>query len=116
MVEFVAGDRSTQIQERGCGVLEDPKTFAIVLLKTLNQISSTYHLDPLLHPGQVLGVCKDLPASYDGRSCFGLRTERGMLEFDCESKICRQRWIDAVEALLSLAGGLENSLKIMRIT
>ncbi|CAA6656160.1 unnamed protein product [Spirodela intermedia] len=73
----------------------------------------------------VYGVCGDCPAwpgrreeGPDGRSYFGLRTARGLLEFECETKICKQRWIDGVEGLLSLAGGsggIENSVELLRI-
>ncbi|XP_043710402.1 VAN3-binding protein-like [Telopea speciosissima] len=50
--------------------------------------------------------------------CFGLRTAQGLLEFRCQSKVHKQKWVDGIKSLLRQAGCIketENSMEFLNI-
>ena len=55
------------------------------------------------------------------RCRFGLETAQGLLEFGCESKINKQKWVDGVQNLLrqvkagSDANSVEQSMELLMI-
>ncbi|XP_062201568.1 VAN3-binding protein-like isoform X2 [Phragmites australis] len=58
----------------------------------------------------VYGVYSDLPTwaepgkdSMEETCCFGLSTAQGLVEFECESSISKQKWVDDVQNLLRQA-------------
>nr|XP_019709089.1 VAN3-binding protein isoform X2 [Elaeis guineensis] len=55
----------------------------------------------------VYGVYDEVPAwsgrekdCAEERCCFGLRTAQGLIEFECENRTSKQKWVDAVQNLL----------------
>lgn len=74
----------------------------------------------------VYDVCEDIPAwpgrergeSGEERSNFGLKTAQGLLEFECENEIHRQKWVDCVRDLLQEVndiGQMYPSLEVLKI-
>ncbi|KAJ0961938.1 hypothetical protein J5N97_029766 [Dioscorea zingiberensis] len=61
----------------------------------------------------VYGVYDEVPArsarvrqaAEDGCS-FGLRTAQGLLVFECENNICKQKWVEGVQNLLYQVNGI----------
>uniref|UniRef100_A0A1D1YPD0 CUB and sushi domain-containing protein 3 n=1 Tax=Anthurium amnicola TaxID=1678845 RepID=A0A1D1YPD0_9ARAE len=73
----------------------------------------------------VYGVRDDCP-SWPGREggavergYFGLRTARGLIEFECDNRIGKQKWVQGVQGLLCQVGGssrrVEHSLALLKI-
>jgi hypothetical protein len=74
----------------------------------------------LIIVGVVYGVCnedsawpyrKEREASED--LYFGLKTAQGLLEFKCESKLHKQKWVDGIEFLLGRVNSAETTEKSM---
>lgn len=72
------------------------------------------------HKCVVYGVCnedsawpyrKEREASED--LYFGLKTAQGLLEFKCESKLHKQKWVDGIEFLLGRVNSAETTEKSM---
>ncbi|KAL6633849.1 hypothetical protein ACP70R_026520 [Stipagrostis hirtigluma subsp. patula] len=74
--------------------------------------------------GVVYGFYDDIPAwpaAEEAEKChFGLRTAQGLLEFQCESRVQKQEWVESVKNLLrQVAGGtaqLEHSFESLRLS
>ncbi|XP_072986990.1 VAN3-binding protein [Typha latifolia] len=75
----------------------------------------------------VYGVFDELPAwpghereIPEERCYFGLRTAQGILEFECENRISKQKWVDGVQNLLrQVAGGadqVEHSMELLKLS
>jgi hypothetical protein len=83
----------------------------------------------------VYGVHDDTPAPWPGHGSvgmpdsataasekrhFGLRTAQGLVEFECESRMHMQEWVDSVKNLLRQAAGgtaqLEHSFQSLRLS
>lgn len=66
------------------------------------------------------------PRQYDDddvekRCCFGLQTAQGLLEFECESEVNKQKWVDGIQNLLrqlkagNVADKIEQSMGFLNI-
>ncbi|XP_074579874.1 VAN3-binding protein-like [Curcuma longa] len=75
----------------------------------------------------VYGVYDEIPAwperakeCVEERCCFGLRTAQGLIEFECENSITKQKWVDGVQNLLrqvtSDGEKIEHSMELLKLT
>ena len=78
--------------------------------------------------GIVYGVCDEILARLgkeegdaEERCNFGLKTAQGLLEFECESKMNKQKWVDGVQNLLrqvkagSDSDSVEQAMEMLKI-
>jgi hypothetical protein len=73
----------------------------------------------------IYGVYSELPTwpelgndSKEETCCFGLNTAQGLVEFECESSVSKQKWVDDVQSLLrqaSVDDALGKSLGSIRL-
>jgi hypothetical protein len=63
-----------------------------------------------LATGVIYGVYSELPTcpqlgndSKEETCCFGLSTAQGLVEFQCESGVSKQKWVDDVQSMLRQA-------------
>ncbi|WOL10200.1 VAN3-binding protein isoform X3 [Canna indica] len=74
----------------------------------------------------VYGVYDEIPAwpeqareLGEKRCYFGLRTAQGLIEFECENSISKQKWVDGVQNLLRQvsadAAQIEHSMEILKL-
>lgn len=75
----------------------------------------------------VYGVYDEVPAwpgqtmqSVEEKCYFGLRTAQGLIEFECENRISKQKWVDGVQNLLRQVNGsadqIEQSLALVKLS
>ena len=79
------------------------------------------------NPGVVYGLYDGIPAwSGRARECaeqrcyFGLRTAQGLIEFECENSVSKQKWVDGVHNLLREVSGeaeqIEDSMELLNLS
>ncbi|KAG6510609.1 VAN3-binding protein-like [Zingiber officinale] len=76
----------------------------------------------------VYGVYDEIPAwperskeCVEERCYFGLRTAQGLIEFECENSITKQKWVDGVQNLLRQVSSdhgekIEHSMELLKLT
>ncbi|KAI4980923.1 hypothetical protein ZWY2020_021408 [Hordeum vulgare] len=75
---------------------------------------------PAWPPGHESCGMPDSSAAAPEKRHFGLRTAQGLVEFECESRVHKQEWVESVKNLLRQAAGgtaqLEHSFQSLRLS
>ncbi|CAM0944943.1 unnamed protein product [Alopecurus aequalis] len=78
------------------------------------------HDDMPAWPGHESGGMPDSATAASEKRNFGLRTAQGLVEFECESRLHKQEWVESVKNLLRQAAGgtaqLEHSFESLRLS